>query len=167
MRSTLQDHDPELLKSIRPINCPELYEDDNDVYFSRFDGSKPYEPLEDVRTLREFLSRLEKLCSFVRRFMTWEHIVAFNVINGGLRDKQQEQQAKSWWNIDPDTLTANELLFLICYPFFRRWGGSFEVRFALSGDLGKCLSLYRKKLKEETEDLNKTERKSEENEDHN
>ncbi len=154
MRSTLQDHDPELLKSMQPINCPELYEDDNDVYFSRFDGSKPYDPLEDVRTLREFLSRLEKLCGFVRKFMTWEHIIAFNVVNGGLRSKQEEQQAESWWDIDPETLTANELLFLICYPFFHRWGGSFEVRFALSGDLGKYLSLYRKKLKEETENGN-------------
>ena len=82
--------------------------------------------------------------------MNLEHIVVFNVINGGLRHKMNEQQAECWWDLDPEMLSANELLFLTCYPFFDRWGGSFEVRFALSGDLGKYLSLYRKKLKEET-----------------
>ena len=76
-------------------------------------------------------------------------MAAFNVINGGLRQKKQEQDG-SFWDLDTKTLSANELLFLVCYPFFDRWGGSWEVRYALSGNLGKYLTLYKRKLQEET-----------------
>lgn len=144
-QNTWRDIDPRSLPTIRR---PKLYADDNDAYFSRFDGNTRSSPLEDLEALGELLQRLEKLDGLVEEVRR-ENLVAFNVVAGGLSRKQKERQAGSWWDIAPETLSANELLFLICYPFFDRWGGSWEVRFALSGDLGKYLSLYKRKLQSE------------------
>ncbi len=147
-RHNLQEYDPELLENMPPISCPELYADDNDVYFSEFGEGRQSGPLEDIRTLKALLNRLEKLEGLIRK-LTRENMAAFNVINGELRQKKQEQDG-SLWDLDTKTLSANELLFLVCYPFFDRWGGSWEVRYALSGNLGKYLTLYKRKLQEET-----------------
>lgn len=148
MSHSIHDYDPGLSEELPPIRCPELYADDNDVYFSEFGGERPLGPLEDIRTLRKLLNRLEKLDGLIRE-LTRANRGAFNVINDGLRRKKQEQ-AGSLWDLDTETLSANELLYMICYPFFDRWGGSWEVRYALSGDLGKYLTLYKCRIQEET-----------------
>ncbi len=147
---SLQDYNPELLESMPTLSYPELFSDDNALYFSEFNEDRPYGPLEDVQALNGFRSRLIKLNGIVRKILTMENIVNFNIIIGGIHHKEREQHAECWWDLDPETLSANEALYLVCYPFFDRWGGSWEVRFALSGDLGKYLSLYQRKLLEET-----------------
>lgn len=150
--SDIPDHNPELLKNMPSIRCPELYADDNDVYFSQFNFKESCSPLEDEETLRELLERVEKLNAVIQRLMTMENVIAFNVIVGDLHHKMNEQQTGSWWDLDPETLSANALLFLTCYPFFDRWGGSWEVRFALTGMLGKYISQYKRKLKSEEDE---------------
>lgn len=133
-------------RRMKPIRVPGLLDGGDGQYFSRF--GKDRCP-EDAGELREFLGRLDRLREVVYD-ETHRHMAAFNAIVRGLNRKCDEQDAPGWWGLDTDTLTANEALYLVCYPFFDRWGGSWEARFALRGDLGRYLTLYGEKLMHET-----------------
>ena len=120
---------------------PELYEGDTISFFedSAFYG------IDNMQELDEFKRQLERIKSIIEA-LTPENIVAFNLIAQDLNRKKKEMDVRSWWDLNPETMDSGELLFLICYPFFLRGSGPWEVRFASSGDLAKYLKLYKEKI---------------------
>lgn len=125
------------------LDYPELYTDENIEYFSNLNReienlSELYVLEENLKPVRELILKLTDL-----------HLGILNQIAKDLKQKRVYQDVNAWWDLDIDTLTANETLFLISYPFWERWGGSWEVRFACSGDLGKYLSVYKEKIRKE------------------
>jgi len=53
------------------------------------------------------------------------------------------------YNVDPALLTADEAVILVMYPFCCRMGGSFEDRFAQSGELYEWLCVLKEKAEAE------------------
>ena len=51
-----------------------------------------------------------------------------------------------WYEIDTEILSPAQIAFLIIYQFASRMGGSFEVEFAMRGDLKKYVNELKRKV---------------------
>ena len=60
----------------------------------------------------------------------------------------RELNNPGWYQIDTEILSPEQIAFLIIYPFASRMGGSFEVEFAMRGDLKKYINELKKKVSE-------------------
>ena len=120
---------------------PELYEGDTISFFEDI----AFYGLDTMQELDELKRQLERLKSIIEP-LTPENVIPFNFIAKELNKKKEEQGVRSWWELDTDELDSGEVLFLVCYPFFLRGSGPWEVKFALSGDLAKYLKLYKEKI---------------------
>lgn len=58
----------------------------------------------------------------------------------------REIKSPGWYEIDTEILSPAQIAFLIIYPFASRMGGSFEVEFAMRGDLKKYVNELKKKV---------------------
>ena len=63
---------------------------------------------------------------------------------------QRGSSITSLYELDPMSLSADQLAILILYPFWSRMGGSFETTFLDNGRLKKYLLALKKKHLEET-----------------
>ena len=121
---------------------PELVTDDFIKFFSRYDGKYIPEDIEELNALSEKLTEFSEI---VYRIYS-SRIGIFYVLLRSLNAKAEDQYGKSRYELTAEEMTINDVFITIFYPFFTRWGGSWEARFALEGMLIKYLKMYREKI---------------------
>ena len=121
---------------------PELVTDDFIKFFSRYDGKYIPEDIEELNALSEKLTEFSEI---VFRIYS-SRIGIFYKLLRNLNAKAEDQYGKSRYELTAEEMTINDVLIKIFYPFFARWGGSWEARFALQGMLIKYLKMYREKI---------------------
>ena len=123
---------------------PELVTDDFIKFFSRYDGKYIPEDIEELNALSEKLTEFSEI---VYRIYS-SRIGIFYVLLRSLNAKAEDQYGKSRYELTAEEMTINDVFITIFYPFFKRWGGSWEARFALEGMLIKYLKMYREKIED-------------------
>ena len=123
---------------------PELVTDDFIKFFSRYDGKHIPEDIEELNALSEKLTEFSEI---VYRIYS-SRIGIFYVLLRSLNAKAEDQYGKSRYKLTAEEMTINDVFITIFYPFFKRWGGSWEARFALEGMLIKYLKMYREKIED-------------------
>ncbi len=71
----------------------------------------------------------------------WDKPFLFEDVVKKLRNEHPD---RGFYEIDPETLQSDEVLFLTIYPFWNRVHECFFEEFALDGSLGKYLRLLKK-----------------------
>ena len=120
---------------------PELADERMINFFGIYNGE--YMP-EDVQALDELSNTLKELES--RIFAIHEENRSFFGPLMQARNRKAKELGKPWYDLSAEEMTVNDVFITICYPFFERMMGSFEARFALSGELGKYMKMYREKI---------------------
>ena len=120
---------------------PELADERMINFFAIYNGE--YMP-EDVQALDELSNTLKELES--RIFAIHEENRSFFGPLMQARNRRANELGKPWYDLSAEEMTVNDVFITICYPFFERMMGSFEARFALSGELGKYMKMYREKI---------------------
>jgi len=120
---------------------PKLVRDDVIDFFKQYDGERLP---EDAEELEELSGRLRELNIIISEILS-ENMMIFSALLQNLNTKAKEI-GKSRYDLTAEELSINDVLITICYPFFDRFGGSFEARFALSGDLIRYLRMYKEKI---------------------
>lgn len=120
---------------------PELADERMINFFGIYNGE--YMP-EDVQALDELSNTLKELESRIFTIHS-ENRSSFGPLLQA-RTRRADEFGKPWYELTAEEMTVNDVFITICYPFFERMMGSFEARFALSGELGKYLKMYREKI---------------------
>ena len=120
---------------------PELADEKMINFFAIYNGE--YMP-EDVQALDELSNTLKELES--RIFAIHEENRSFFGPLMQARNRRANELGKPWYDLSAEEMTVNDVFITIYYPFFERMMGSFEARFALSGELGKYMKMYREKI---------------------
>ena len=122
---------------------PELADERMINFFGIYNGE--YIP-EDVQALDELSNTLKELESRIFTIHS-ENQSSFGPLLQA-RNRRANELGKPWYDLSTEEMTVNDVFITICYPFFERMMGSFEARFALSGELGKYMKMYREKIKD-------------------
>ena len=122
---------------------PELADEKMINFFAIYNGE--YMP-EDVQALDELSNTLKELESRIFAIHE-ENRSSFGPLMQA-RNRRANELGKPWYDLSAEEMTVNDVFITICYPFFERMMGSFEARFALSGELGKYLKMYREKIED-------------------
>ncbi|MBE6046130.1 MAG: hypothetical protein E7221_05445 [Clostridiales bacterium] len=114
----------------------------SDLYQQKFLDAFPPEMISELsENQKRCLRELKELVMTISLEETRDKPKRFQNIAQKLRDEHPDE----WrYEIAPEELQTEEVLFLIVYPFWSRMGGSFENRFALDGRLGKYLRILKK-----------------------
>jgi len=120
---------------------PELVTDEIVGFFEQYNGQK--QP-EDIEELNEMANKLNELREIVFK-IHGENMMVLSILLRGLNIKAEEL-GKNRYDLSAEEMTINDVLMTICYPFFDRWGGSFEARFAIEGHMAKYLKMYKEKI---------------------
>ena len=120
---------------------PELADEKMINFFAIYNGE--YMP-EDVQALDELSNTLKELESRIFAIHE-ENRSSFGPLMQA-RNRRANELGKPWYELSAEEMTVNDVFITIYYPFFERMMGSFEARFALSGELGKYMKMYREKI---------------------
>jgi len=120
---------------------PELVADEIIEFFEQYNGQK--KP-EDIEELNELANKLNELSEIVFK-IHGEKMMVLSVLLRGLNIKADEL-GKNRYDLNSEEMSINDVLMTICYPFFDRWGGSFEARFTIEGHIAKYLKMYKEKI---------------------
>ena len=120
---------------------PEFADEKMINFFAIYNGE--YMP-EDVQALDELSNTLKELESRIFAIHE-ENRSSFGPLMQA-RNRRANELGKPWYDLSAEEMTVNDVFITICYPFFERMMGSFEARFALSGELGKYMKMYREKI---------------------
>lgn len=114
----------------------------SDLYQQKYlDAFPPRAMTELSETQQSLLRELKELVLTISLKETKNDPYRFQDISARLRN---ENSGRWYYEIDPEELQTEEVLFLIVYPFWSRMGGSHEEQFALNGRLGKYLRILKK-----------------------
>ena len=121
---------------------PELVTDDFINFFARYDGKYIPENIEELNALSAKLTEFREVVDRIYPRL----IAILSRLLQSLNAKAEDQYGKSRYKLTAEEMTINDVLITIFYPFFNRWGGSWETRFALEGMLIKYLKMYKEKI---------------------
>lgn len=141
----------------------DYFSNDNNVYYEYIDDKGKYKPqplfekfigLVNEITLAFTLHDLspKALCRvkdlYPIAYMIYaERLTPSDNLSEIYRSIKTEKN-QSMYQVDVDTLNAEQIAMMILYPFWSRMGGSFEIDFLESGDLKKYLLELKKRAGE-------------------